>query len=264
MGKDRVKDKDCFKKWIVKTCILLIVLFVLLTALFFLGDLFNLASVLNLEIRYDWAATFCAMMSAISSILLATVSVIQNNNADETNKRLAKINQDQLEASIIKDNYPLIKFCDLQRIEESGSLLVFRFFDTRNNPLKEIVTWRVVAIPLKDKYKNEKVRREITIREKKVREPLQFTFNHDDSQTGFYMIKMPIEKLFDGYRYCRVELEMELISTTGVVTRCKGYVLLDAESNHKGMPGREYPYAYHQFFEIREISSEQKYRQGLE
>lgn len=89
---------------------------------------------------------------------------------------------------------------------------------------------------------------------------MQFTFKNDDSQAGFYMIKVPTGELFDGYRYCRIELEMELISTAGVVTKCKGYALLDSKSNHKGMPGREYPYVYHQFFEIKEIKSEQKYR----
>lgn len=207
----------------------------------------------------DWAGVLCSGLSAIGAIVLGTVAIVQNKKAEEANERLAKINQDQLEASIIKDNYPFIKFCDLQRIERNGSVLVLRFFDTRNNPLTEACTRNVIAVPLKGKFENEEVQKEIRIRDGEVREPLQFTFNNDDSQTGFYMIKVPTEELFNGHRYCRIELEMELIGTTGVVTKCKGYALLDSKSNHKGMPGREYPHVYHQFFEIKEIMSKQKF-----
>lgn len=231
-------DKGNSNAVLVGCTVGLAIAFLLLVGLFFIGDLLDLAEKYNLHFRFDWAATACAFLSAIASIFLASVSVIQNKKAEETNERLAKINQDQLEVAIVKDSYPLIKFCDLQRIEKNGSILVLRFFDTRNNPLREACTRNVVAIPLKGKFENEEVQRKIKIRDEMVREPLQFTFNNDDSQTGFYMIKIPTEELFKGYRYCRIELEMDLIGTAGVVTKCKGYALLDSKSNHKGMPGR--------------------------
>lgn len=257
---EKQKPKDAvWEDGLVRDIAIFAVFFLLLILAFFLGDYFNLADTLNIHLRFDWTAIFCMFLSAFASIVLGTVAIIQNKRAEEMNKRLVKINQDQLETSIVKDGYPLIRFCDLQRIEENGDILVLRFFDTRNNPLKEACTWNINAVPLKGKFENEKTRREIKIRDEKVKELLQFTFNNDDSQTGFYMIKVSTAKLFDGYRYCRIELEMELISTTGVVTRCKSYALLDSESNHKGMPGREYPYVYHQFFEIKEIMSERKY-----
>lgn len=240
---------DVWKKAVFSSMIGIIIMFVGLIVILAVFD------------NSDWAVVLCSGLSTVGAIVLGTVAIIQNKRAEETNERLAMINQAQLETSIIKDNYPLIKFCDLQRIEKNGSILVLRFFDTRNNPLREVCTQNVVAVPLKGKYENEEVRKEIKIREEKVREPLQFTFKNGDSQTGFYMIKVPTEELFDGYRYCRIELEMELISTTGVVTRCKGYALLDSKSNHKGMPGREYPHVYHQFFEIKEIMSEQRCRE---
>lgn len=256
---EKKKNRRNSSAILVNCTIGLIIFFLLLIGLFFVGDWLNLAEKLNMHFRFDWAATACAFLSAVASIFLASVSVIQNKKAEETNERLAKINQDQLEVAIVKDSYPLIKFCDLQRIEKNGSILVLRFFDTRNNPLREACTRNVVAVPLKGKFENEEVQREIKICDEKVREPLQFTFKNDDSQTGFYMMKVPTEELFDGYRYCRVELEMDLIGTAGVVTKCKGYALLDSKSNYKGMPGREYPHVYHQFFEIKEIMSERKY-----
>ena len=252
---------EVWENGVIRSVAVLAMFFLLLMVTFFFGDYFNLADVLNVNLRFDWAANFCMFLSAFASIILGSVAIIQNKRAEEANKRLAKINQDQLEVSITKDNYPLIRFCELQRIEENGSILVLRFFDTRNNPLREVCTRNVVAVPLKGKFVNEEVRREIKIRDESLREPLQFTFNNDDSQAGFYMIRVPTAELFDGYRYCRIELEMELIGTTGVVTKCKGYALLDSKSNHNGMLGREYPHVYHQFFEIKEIVSEQKYNQ---
>lgn len=213
--------------------------------------------------NFEWASILCALLSAIGTITLAFVTIIQNKMAEKTNKRLAQVNNDQFEASIINNNYPLVKFCDLQRIENNGDgskKFVFRFFDIRNIPLKEAYTKNVGFVPLADKYKEEENSKWITMRRKQKKDALQFTYLHEDTADGLYMIVVPMkEPMFDDHRYCRAELEMDIVSATGVVTRCKGYALLDSESNHKGMLGREYPSVYHQFFEIKEIMSEQKY-----
>lgn len=246
----------------VKCTVGLTIFFLLLVGLFFIGDWLDLAGNLNIYFRFDWAATACAFLSAIASIFLASVSVIQNRKSEEVNKRLAKINQDQLEASIIGNNYPIIKFRDQQRIENRNGRkeFVFRFFDIRGVSLKEAYIRNVVIVPLKGEFENEEKRREIVLQKKETSTLLQFTFLHDDSQTGFYMVSVPTVELFDGYRYCRVELEMDLIGTTGVVSRCKYYILLDGENGiYKQLNKRAYPYAYHQFFESKGIMSEQKY-----
>ncbi|MBR3144172.1 hypothetical protein IKF12_03200 [Candidatus Saccharibacteria bacterium] len=246
----------------VKCTAWLTIFFLLLVGLFFVGDWLDLAGNLNIHFRFDWTATACAFLSAIASIFLASVSVIQNKKAEEANERLAKINKDQLEASIIGNNYPIIKFRDQQRIENRNGRkeFVFRFFDTRGVPLKEAFIRNVVVVPLKGEFENEKKRREIVLQKKEISTLLQFTFLHDDSQTGFYMVRVPTIELFDGYRYCRIELEMDLVSTTGVVSRCKYYVLLDGDDGiYKQLNKRIYPHVYHQFFENKAIISEQKY-----
>lgn len=259
---EKKKNRRNSSAILVNCTIGLIIFFLLLVGLFFVGDWLNLAEKLNMHFRFDWAATACAFLSAVASIFLASVSVIQNKKAEETNERLAKINRDQLEASIISNNYPFIKFCDQQRIENNNDRkeFVFRFFDTRGVPLKEAYVRDVVVVPLKDEFKNEEKRREIVLQKKEANTLLQFTFLHGDSQTGFYMVRVPTIELFDGYRYCRIELEMDLISTTGVVSKCKYYVLLDGEDGiYRRLNKRIYPYVYHQFFESKEIISEQKY-----
>ena len=241
-----MEEKKNWGKSLSRSTVILVILFSIMLIIF---------AALDLPV---WATVLCEALSAIGTLVLGIASIIQNNRAENTNERLAKINQEQLESSVVKNNYPLIKFCDLQRIE-NNSELVLRFFDTRNIPLKRIHTRNVVAIPLAGRYENEEKKRIIVLRKSELDEPLQFTFNHDDSQTGFYMVRVPSKNLFVGFRYCRVELEMELISTTGVVTVCKGYVLLDGENERKGKKEREYPSAYHQFFEIKKIISEKKY-----
>lgn len=246
-----MKQKKSWERRTIGYMIGLLVFFSLLIVLF---------AILGVS---EWASIICAFMSVATAIVLGTATIIQNKRAGETNERLAKINQEQLETSIINNNYPMMKFCDLQRIEKdenSGREFVFRFFDTRNVPLKEAYTRNIVFVPLADKYKNEDILRRIIMRRAEKRDTLQFTYLHENVDNGLYMIRVPMkEMMFDGYRYCRVELEVDLISTTGVATRCKAYALLDAKSNHKGMLGREYPYVYHQFFEIKEIMSEKKY-----
>lgn len=245
------EQNNSWEKQIIRYMVGLLVFFLLLIVLL---------AMLGIS---EWASIICAFMSVVTAVVLGTVSVIQNKKAGEVNERLARINQDQFEASIINNNYPMIKFCDLQRIEDDGGggkKFVFKFFDTRSIPLKEAYTRGVGFVPLAGMYKEEEGTRRVVMREKEKEDALQFTYLHEGVAGGFYMITVPLKELmFDGYRYCRVEIEMDLVSTTGVVTRCKGYALLDSESNHKGMAGREYPHVYHQFFEIKEIMSEKKY-----
>ena len=256
-------DRGNLTATMVKCPVGLTIFFLLLVGLFFIGDWLDLARNLNIHFRFDWAAIACAFLSAVASIFLASVSVIQNKKAEEANERLAKINQDQFEASIINNNYPLIKFCDLQRIINNNETkkFVFKFFDTRSVPLKEVYTRNVGFVPLAGIWKEEDQSRRVIMREKKQKDKLQFTYSREGvNDDGFYMITVPIkEPMFDGYRFCRVELEMDLISTTGVVTKCKGYAMLDSDGEHRFMDNRNYPYVYHQFFEINEIMSEKKY-----
>ncbi len=267
MSKKKRND-EFWERDVIKNTFCLVVLFLLLTMAFFIGDWFNLAETLGLHLRFDWAANFCMFLSAFASITLGSVAVLQNKRAEEMNKQLAKINRDQFEVSIINNNYPMIKFCDLQRIEntdDGSKKFVFRFFDTRNIPLREVYTRNIGFVPLADKYKEEEKPRRIIIRKEEQKDALQFTYLHEGIKDGLYMITAPMrDAMFNGYRYCRVELEMDIVSTTGVVARCKGYALLDSESKHKGMLGREYPYVYHQFFEIREIISEKKFNEKIQ
>ena len=207
----------------------------------------------------EWASVICAFMSVVTAVILGTVTVIQNKRAEETNERLAKINQDQLETSIINNNYPMIKFSENQRIQDSRKTFILRFFDIRNTPLKEVVTRNIEYLPYEKKYKPLDGNKKTTIRESEVKDVLKFTYPHNGSNEGVYTIKIPVNKLFGGYRYARIELEMDIIGTTGVVARYKAYVLMDKESGYKGVSGKDYPYVYDQSLEIREIISEKKY-----
>ncbi len=262
MKKEKINSKF-WEKDVARNTLVLAFFFLLLTMVFFVGDWFDLAETLNLHLRFDWAANFCMFLSAFASIVLGVVAIIQNKRAEEMNKQLAKINHDQFEASIISNNYPLIKFCDLQGIgdDNGAKKFVFKFFDTRSIPLKEVYTSNVGFVPLADIWKDEDQPKWVIMRKKKQKDELQFTYSHEGiNNDGFYMLTVPMkESMFDGYRYCRVELEMDLISTTGVVTKCKGYVMLDSDGEHKFVDNGKYPYAYHQFFEIKEIMSEKKY-----
>ena len=65
---------------IIKNSTRLLVGFILVVLLFFIGDLFNLSDTLNFHFRFDWAATLCAMFSAIASASLGIVAMIQNKN----------------------------------------------------------------------------------------------------------------------------------------------------------------------------------------
>lgn len=248
-GRRMKKQNGDWEKRIVYSMVGLLIFFSLLIVIF---AIFGIS---------EWASIVCAFLSTVIAIVLGTVSVIQNKRAEKTNERLAKINQNQLEASLINSNYPFIKFCDRQRIESTNGKkeFVFRFFDIRNIPLKEAYIKNVVVVPLKERFENEKKRREVVLQKEEIKEAIQFTFLHDDSQTGFYMVRVPITDLFDGYRYCRAELEMDLVGTTGVVSRCKYYVLLDGDGIYEKLDKRVYPYVYHQFFENVDIISEQKY-----
>ena len=133
------RDNMILRMDIAKSALILSFFFLLLTMIFFIGDWFDLAEKFELHLRFDWAANFCMFLSAFSSIILGSVAIIQNNKAERMNEKLAKINQDQFEASIINNNYPLIKFCDLQRIINNNETkkFVFKFFDTRSVPLKD-------------------------------------------------------------------------------------------------------------------------------
>ncbi len=262
----RRKDNGAWEKDVLKNTLFLMIFFVLLICLFFVGDWLDWAELFNLHLRFDWAANFSMFLSAFASIVLGSVAVVQNKRAEEMNKQLAKINRDQFEASAINNNYPMIKFCDLQRVDNDNGnkKFIFKFFDTRNVPLKEAYTRNIAFVPLTNKYKEDGKPRRISMRKEEKRNALQFTYLHEGIVEGIYMIAVPVkEEMFNDYRYCRVEIEMDLISTTGVVTRCKGCALLDSRSKHKGIDNREYPYVYHQFFEIREIMSENKFKKGL-
>lgn len=256
-------DKGNSNAVLVGCTVGLAIAFFLLVGLFFIGDWLDLAEKYNLHFRFDWAATACAFLSAFASILLASVSVIQNKKAGEVNERLARINQAQLEASIINSNYPMIKFSELQRIDDDGNTFVVRFFDVRNVPLKEAYTRNIEWTPFEKKYKQLDGTEKSILRKKEIKDVLKFTYPHNGSNDGIYVIKIPVNNLFDGYRYARIELEMDLVSTTGVVTRSRAYVLMDRECKHKGMAGRQFLQVYDQSLEIREIMSEQKYNKKL-
>jgi len=78
-------DKGNSNAVLVGCTVGLAIAFLLLVGLFFIGDWLDLAEKYNLHFRFDWAATACAFLSAFASILLASVSVIQNKKAGEVN-----------------------------------------------------------------------------------------------------------------------------------------------------------------------------------
>ena len=241
------KWNNNWEKQILKYMIGVLVFFSLFIALF---DILGIS---------EWASVVCAFMSVVTAIVLGTMTVIQNKRAEEANERLARINQEQLEASIINNNYPMIKFSENQRIQDSGKTFILRFFDIRNTPLKEVVTRNIEYLPYEKKYKPVDDNKKTTIRKSEVKDVLKFTYPHNGSNEGVYTIKIPVNKLFGDYRYARIELEMDIIGTTGVVARYKAYVLMDKESGYKGVSGKDYHYVYDQSLEIREIISEKKY-----
>ena len=89
---------------------------------------------------------------------------------------------------------------------------------------------------------------------------LQLTYLHEDIEKALYMIDINVnQELFNSYRYFRLELQTDIVSVAGVVSKNECFALLDTNYKYPGMASRDYFEVYHQFFEVKEILSEEKY-----
>lgn len=215
----------------------------------------NLADTFNIHLRFDWAIIICTFVSAIAAICLGIVSI-------EQNKRLAEINDAQLESSIVAQNYPLIKFCKEQIIKIDTSIFELKFYDTRNIPLKEIYIKNMALIPYSEMYKVNETSKPIWIQKEKKRIQVEFTPYHEknDESEGFYFadVKSDLE-IFQKHKYYKIEFELDVISTSGVVTTYKYKLLVERADGINPLKNRRYPKVYHQFYEFGAIISVKKY-----
>lgn len=225
---------------IIKNSIRLLVGFTLIVLLFFIGDLFNLSDALNLHFRFDWAATLCAMFSAIASVSLGIVAMIQNNKAEKMNKQLARLNEDSLRVSAISNNYSLIHFRHEQIIKDNGKTLKIKLYDTRNIPLRKAIIRSVKLQPLESIFKEETAKKKITLSDTTQTVDFEFTPKNDFIDEEFYYADLSVNFPFQKYNKgmnCRLEFDMDIINTLGIATSYK-YFLLTGVSSKDNDSGR--------------------------
>ena len=234
--------------WILRICVVIIIAILI-------GDMFNLADALNIYLRFDWAMIICTFVSAIAAITLGVVSI-------EQNKRLAEINDAQLESSIVAQNYPLVKFCEKQIIKIDSSILELKFYDTRNTPLKEIYIKNMALIPYSEMYKVDKASKPVWIQKEKKKIQVEFTPYPEKSNEseGFYFADINSDlEVFQAHKYYRIEFELDVVSTSGVVTTYRYKLLVERCDSINSLENRRYPKVYHQFYEFGDIMSLNKY-----
>lgn len=220
-----------------------------------IGDMFNLADTLNIHLRFDWAMIICTFVSAIAAICLGIVSI-------EQNKRLAEINDAQLESSIVAQNYPLIKFCKEQIIKIDNNIFELKFYDMRNTPLKEIYIKNMALIPYSETYKVDGASEPIWIQKEKKKFQVEFTPYHEKNSEseGFYFADIYSDlEIFQAHKYYRIEFDLDVVSTSGVVTTYKYKLLIERADSINPLKNRRYPKVYHQFYEFGDIMSINKY-----
>lgn len=218
-------------------------------------DIFDLSEKLNIHLRFDWAMILCTFSAAIASVILGIVSIKQNT-------RLAKINDAQLEHSIIAQNYPLIKFCSNQIIEVDNDIFKLKFYDTRNTPLREIYVGNMRLIPYSEAYKVEEGCEPIWAQKAKQRLEVEFTPYHkkNDVSDGFYFADIQSDpELFQKHEYYRIEFELDVVSTAGVVTIYDYKILVRRSDETNESKSRRYPEVYHQFYSLKNIMSLKEY-----
>lgn len=257
LKKNNSKDnkKNNLKTSIYRSLIWILRVFAVIIIAILIGDMFNLADTLNIHLRFDWAMIICTFVSAIAAITLGVVSI-------EQNKRLAEINDEQLESSIVAQNYPLIKFCKEQITKIDTSTFELKFYDTHNTPLKEIYIKNMALIPYSEAFRVDESRKPIWIQKEKKRIQVEFTPYHEknNESEGFYFADINSDlEVFQRYKYYRIEFELDIISTAGVVTTYKYKLLIERADGINTLKNRRYPKVYHQFYEFGDIMSLNKY-----
>ena len=79
-----------------------------------------------------------------------------------------------------------------------------------------------------------------------------------ESQIYFADIHSDLEK-FQTHKYYRIEFDLDVVSTSGVVTTYKYKLLVERADNINPLKNRRYPKVYHQFYEFGDIMSAKKY-----
>ena len=226
--KKRKNGKNSQNNPLRPLAVILISFFVIILAIF-IGDFFDLERVIKVHLRFDWAMILCTFMSAIATIALCAVSIVQN-------KRLSELNEKSLETAKINNGYSLIHFRDRQFIEQSGKQLKLKLYDTKNIPLKSITIKQIRLQPLKYIYKeDDKPKLILTDQQQTI--DLKFTPVNSDNKEDFYFadaeINFPFEEYKDGM-YFRLELDTEVMNVLGIVTVYEYHVLnrvLEKEKN---------------------------------
>lgn len=252
-SKDNKKNNP--KTSIYRSLIWILRIFAVIIIAILIGDMFNLADTLSIHLRFDWAMIICTFVSAIATITLGVVSI-------EQNKRLAEINDEQLESSIVAQNYPLIEFCKEQIIKIDTSTFELKFYDTRNTPLKEIYIKNMALIPYSEMYKVDGTSEPIWIQKEKKKIQVEFTPYHEKNSEseGFYFADIHSDlEIFQAHKYYRIELDLDVVSTSGVVTTYKYKLLIERADGINPLKNRRYPKVYHQFYEFGDIMSLNKY-----
>lgn len=236
-----MKKKNSSSNHPFKPIMIIALFFAVIIIAIFIGDLLNLADTLNIHMRYDWAAIFCAFMSAVSAITLGIVSIKQNN-------RLSELNEKSLEVSKINNGYSLIHFREKQPIRSGGKLLKLKLYDTKNIPLDYIVVNRIAIKPLKAKYE-ESDKPEILLTSQKQKLDLEFTPINPENPVDFYYANVEIDSPQDalkGNSFVRLDLNITVVNTLGIATSYDYFImaLVDNRANNDVDLCNYYEYNY--------------------
>ena len=254
----------------IKTVIIVsIVIVVAITIAFIvllLFDAFNVTGGVGSNLKFDWLTGGCTFFAAASSLFLGVVAIVQNIKANESNERLAKINDAQLENSIVSQNYPIIKFWEEQTIKMDINTFELKFSDIRNTPLEKVRISDVQLYPYSERYKLDENATPVSVWRGHQWIQTEFTPNKGSGgmkdTDGFYLVNIEIDPaVFQKHQFYRVEFKIDVMSTAKVVTTYKRYCLLAERADSIDPTGtRRHPMVYHQFCEFGKTVSEREYR----
>ena len=247
-------------------CVLAISLATLALALVI--NLLNWSNGVGTNLRFDWVSAGCSFLSFLGSLFLGIVAIAQNDTANRQNEKLAQINKDQLESSIISQDYPQIKFCNKQIVELDTNFFKLKFIDRRDIPIKEILVSNMRIIPYSEMFKVADGKKPIVVQKDLLPIMVEYTPYHEKDgveSDGFYFANIPVNTdWFQENKYCRLEFNLDAISTAKAVTRYRYRLLLQRADGINKQKNRRYPEVYHQFYEYVDILSENKYYKTID
>lgn len=132
----------------------------------------------------------------------------------------------------------------------------------RNTPLKEIYIKNMALIPYSEMYKVDEASEPIWIQKEKKKFQVEFTpYREKNSESeGFYFADIYSDlEIFQAHKYYRIEFDLDVVSTSGVVTTYKYKLLIERADGINPLKNRRYPKVYHQFYEFGDIMSINKY-----